>query len=113
MTRYPNLDFNSDFDKFHIDNMYKTLTNFRQRFYNMDHLISNTTIDPLLYSELYPLIALDVSKQSERLKQGVVDITVEMTFEGNVAANTYAHALVISDRKLRFKSDGKKMNIIH
>ena len=112
-TRYPDLDFNSDFDKFHIDNVYKTLTDFRQRFYNMDHLISNTTIDPLLYGELYPLIALDVSKQSERLKQGVVDITVEMTFAANVPANTYAHALVISDRKLRFKSDGKKMNIIY
>ena len=112
-TRYPNLDFNADFDKYHIDNVYKTLTDLRQRYYDMDHLLSNTMPDPILYNELYPLIVLDVSKQSERLKQGIVDITVEMTFGANVGANTYAYALVISDRELRFKSDGKKMNIMH
>ena len=70
-------------------------------------------VDPLTYQELYPLFAFDVSKQSERLKQGVVDITVEITFGANVAADTFAYALMISDHELRFKSDGKNMNIVH
>ena len=111
--RYPAIDFNSDFDKYHIDNVYKTLIDFRQRFYDLDHLMSNTMVDPLTYQELYPLFAFDVSKQSERLKQGVVDITVEITFGANVAANTFAYALMISDRELRFKSDGKNMSVVH
>ena len=32
MTRYPDLDFNSHFEQFYIDNVYKTLIDFRQQF---------------------------------------------------------------------------------
>ena len=111
--RYPAIDFNSDFEKFRFDNVYKTLTDFRQRFYDLDHLMSNTMVDPLTSHELYPQFAFDVSKQSKRLKQGVVDITVEIAFGANEVANTIDFALMISDRELRFKSYGKKMNVVH
>ena len=70
-------------------------------------------MDPIRYKSLYPIFVVDVSKQSERLNQGVVDITVEMSFETNVDAGTIAHALLISDRKLKFQSDGKKMNVVY
>ena len=53
----------------------------------------------------------DVSKQSERLTEGVVDLTVRMEFSANVPANAQAYALVISDRMLKFKSDGSKMSV--
>ena len=53
----------------------------------------------------------DVSKQSERLAEGVVGLTVKMEFSKNVSANTQAYALVISDRMLKFKSDGSKKNV--
>ena len=39
-------------------------------------------------------------------------MTIEMPFSENVAANTTAHALVVSDRRLKLLSDGKKMNIV-
>ena len=54
----------------------------------------------------------DVSKQSERLAEGVVDLTVKMEFSENVPADTQAYALVISDRMLQFKSDGSKMSVV-
>ena len=47
----------------------------------------------------------DVSIQSERLTEGVVDLTVRIEFSANVPANTQAYTLVISDRMLIFKSD--------
>ena len=75
--------------------------------------MSNTTINPPDYKDLFPLFVFDVSKQSERLKLGVVDISVIMTFEKNVPANTFVYGLMISDRKLKFRSDGKKMNIVY
>ena len=75
--------------------------------------MSNTTINPPDYKDLFPLFVFDVSKQSERLKLGVVDISVVMTFEKNVPANTFVYGLMISDRKLKFQSDGKKMNIVY
>ena len=54
----------------------------------------------------------NVSKQSERLTEAVVDFTVKMEFSENVPANTQAYALVISDRMLKFKMDGSKMSIL-
>ena len=41
----------------------------------------------------------------------MVDITVRMKFGGNVPDNVVAHALIISDRRIVFKSDGKKLNV--
>ena len=54
----------------------------------------------------------DVSKQSERLAEGVVDLTVKMEFSENVPADTQAYTLVISDRMLKFKSYGSKMSVL-
>ena len=111
-TRYPAIDLNTDFAKYHFDNVYRNLVEFRQKYYGLDHLVSNATVDPFGYKDLFPLFVFDVSKQSERLKLGVVDITVEMMFGGNVEDNTFVYALMISDRKLKFQSDGKKMNVV-
>ena len=58
---------------------------------------------------LCPIHVFDVSKQSERLTERVVDLTVKMEFCENVLTNTQTYALVISDRMLKFKSDGSKM----
>ena len=42
------------------------------------------------------------------MAEGVVDLTVRMEFGVAVPANTQAYALVISDRMLKFKSDGNE-----
>ena len=110
--RYPAIDFNADFAKNHYENLYKNLADFRQKYYGIDSLVSNIDVEPVTYKELFPIFVFDLSKQSERLQQGVVDITVEMMFNGNVAPHTVAYAMLISDRKLKFQSDGKKMNVI-
>ena len=111
--RYPAIDFNANFTKNHYGNLYKNMAEFIERYYGLDPMVHAIQTDPVTYRTLFPIYVIDVSKQSERLQQGVVDITVEMSFEKNVTANTNAHALLISDRKLKFKSDGKKMNIIY
>ena len=54
----------------------------------------------------------DVSRQSERLKSQVTDITLHVNFNPKPAAKTIAHVIMISDRKLRFKSDGEKMSVL-
>ena len=50
--------------------------------------------------------------RSERLTEGVIDLTVRMEFSANVPANTRAYALVINDRMFKFKSDGTKMSVL-
>ena len=69
-------------------------------------------MNPIAFKSLYPIHVFDVLKQSERLTEGVVDLTVRMEFSVAVPANSQAHALVISDRMLKFKSDGSKMPVL-
>ena len=69
-------------------------------------------IDPHVYSTLFPLFVFDVSKQSDRLKSGIVDVTVKMNFSANVSANTQAYAMVLCDRIVKFHGDSSKMNIV-
>ena len=86
--------------------------NFMRNYNGVDRLVSSTGIDAQEYKSLFPLFFFDVSRQSERLNQGVVDISVNMNFAANTGLNTYAYALVISDRVIKFQSDGRKMSII-
>ena len=97
--KYPPLDANASFTKYQFAQFYKYMTEFTRDYYGIDPLISGSAIHPLAYKELTPLFVFNVSKQSERLNHGVVDITVEMQFSENVAANTKAYAVVISDRR--------------
>ena len=112
-TRYPAIDFNANFTTNEYENLYKDFCDFARKYYGIDWLVTSAGVDLLSYKDLYPIFVFDLSKQSERLQQGIVDITVEMAFGANVAAQTVAFALLISDRKLKFQSDGKKMNVIY
>ena len=58
-------------------------------------------------------MVFDVSKQSERLKSGVVDIQIKATFNAAVPARTSAFAVVVSDKMLNFQSDGAKMSVVY
>ena len=77
----------------------------------MDLLTSGTSMDLLTYKTLFPIFYFDVSKQSEKFDQSVVDVTVRMKFGANIPDNVVAHALIINDRRMIFKSNGKKLNV--
>ena len=69
-------------------------------------------VDPLRYKSLYPIM-FNVSKQSEGLKSGGTDITLQCRFEFNPGVRTVLHAVMISNRKLRLKSDSEKMLVLY
>ena len=110
--RYPLLNANADFAKYKFASFYKAMSEFLPKYYGMDPLVGNACISPSSYHDLYPLYVFDVSKQSERLDTGVVDVTVDMQFSANVPAQTCAYAVVLSDRHIKLQSDGKKMNVV-
>ena len=112
-TRYPAVDYNLSFPKQQFSRAYGDAAAFRSKFYRMDELVSNPNITPLDYKSLFPLFVFDVSKQSERIKNSVTDIQIKAQFNANVAANTEAFAVVISDRMLKFQSDGNKMSVVY
>ena len=106
---YPNLQLNSDFDKQQIATVYNAIPEFLSNYYGMAY--TQPSISPVDFKTLYPLYVIDISKQPERIKYGVMDMNLRATFKDAVAAGTQAYALVISDRILTFQSDGSKMNV--
>ncbi len=111
--RYPLNDFETDFKKNYYDHFYDSFINFRKKFYGIDNLISATNVGFLEYKKLFPIFCFDLRRQSERLKTGVTDITLECRFAETVPAQTIAHCVLISDRKLKFKSDGEKLSLLY
>ena len=111
-TRYPVIDYNISFPRQQFSRLYGDAATFRSKFYHMDELVSNPNITPSDYKTLYSMFVFDVSKQSDRLKNSVLDIQIKMQFNQNVPVGTEAFALVISDRLLSFQSDGNKLSVI-
>ena len=112
-TRYPARDVVADFPAHKYVEYYKMFTDFTREYYGLDPLTCSNWIDIITYKEEYPIFYFDVSKQSERLKEGVVDVMVRIKFQKETPEHVRAHALIISDRRMKFQSDGNKMNIIH
>ena len=112
-TKYPARDITADFPKHKFVEYYKMFTSFSQDYYGLDPLTVGNFVDIISYKEEYAIFYFDVSKQSERLNQGVVDIMVRMRFAKETPEHVQAFALIISDRQMKFQSDGKKMNIMY
>ena len=111
--RYPTADYNISFLSQKFSRVYGDTAEFRSKFFNMDGLISNLSINPADYKTLYPLFLFDVSKQSEKLKYSTNDIQIKMHFNQNVPTNTQPYAVTISDRLINFQSDGNKMSVVY
>ena len=110
-SRYPSVDMATDFAKEQYAGAYKSFYDFASRYYGIDNLLTGSAVFPAAFKSLYPIHVFVVSKRSERLAEGVVDLTVRMEFYANVPANTQVYALVFSDRMLKFKCDGSKMSV--
>ena len=118
--RYPDTDYDNDFEANQYSRIYGDAALFRKKFFNMDELISNSGINPIDYKKLYPLYVFDVTKQSEKLKTSVSDIHIKAFFNNppanvggnNPPPNTMAYAVIISDRLFHFVSDGSKITNI-
>ena len=111
-SRYPSLDMATDFATEQFAGVYKSFYDFASRYYGIDNLLPGSGVSSPTFKSLYPIHVFDVSKQSERLTEGVVDLSVRMEFSLTVLANTQAYALVISDRMLKFKSVGSTMSVL-
>ena len=107
---YPSSEYNTDFETQRIGTLYNALANFLPNYFGTTQSQSN--ISPMDFISLYPLHVINISKQPERLKYGVMDMNLRATFNKALEAESTAYALVISDRIVTFQSDGRKMNVV-
>ena len=70
----------TDFAKEQYAGVYKSFCDFASRYYGIDNLLAGSGVSPATFKSLYPIPVFDVSKQSERLIEGVVDLTVRMEY---------------------------------
>ena len=87
-SRYPSVDMPTDFVIEKYAGVYKSFDDFASRYYAIDNLLAGRAVNPITFKSLYPVHVFDVSKQSERLTEGVVDLTVRMECSVAVPANT-------------------------
>ncbi len=83
----------------------------REKYHGFNDNYNDFMINQNDFKTLYPLFVFDVSKQSQRLKNSISDITIRAKFNANVAANTKCYCLILSDRIMKLTSDGSTMII--
>ena len=110
--RYPQIDYiDTNFTEQKFSRLFGDAAAFRKKFYNAEHLFGSPNITPADYKELFPIFVFYVSEQSDKFKNSVTDIQIKAQFSENVAANTEAFAVVISDKSLNFRSDGNRLSV--
>lgn len=107
--RYPEMDLQLQFK----NNIYSTAYSMLCDYYNNVLNKEGVPMKIIDYRALYPILVFDISRQSERLKNSVTDITIKTRFSVAIPVETMAYALILSDREIKLQSDGNKMNVIH
>ena len=111
--RYPAVNYDLEFNNNKYSRAYRDAAKFDNRLYGISEIIAQPNLSAQNYRFICPLFVFDVSKQAERLKSSVLDVQIKATFNSNVPAGTQAFAVVLSDKLLRIKSDGSRMNIVY
>jgi len=96
---YPYTDLNLDFEKKDIAKAYEMFVRFQNSYYNIP---SDPTIDREEFISTYPLLVVDCSKQNDSLKEGVVDIKLEIQTGENVEEHTVAYCLIIHRKEFEY-----------
>ena len=91
-TTYPACDVIADFKKHRYVEYYKMFTEFARYYYGLDPLTVGNVVDIITYKDEFPVFYYDVTKQSERVIQSVLDIKIRGRFAENVGANVVAYA---------------------
>ena len=68
-SRYPTAA--TDFVKGQYVGVYKSFYDYASRYYGIDNLLAGSQVNPAAYKALYAIHVFDVSKQSERLTEGL------------------------------------------
>lgn len=104
---YPYSDLNLDFANMDVSKAYEMFVRFRESYYN-------TTPDPMIsrndFVNKYPLIVIDCSRQNESVKEGVVDIKLEIETSENVPENTSAFCAILNDKIFEYNPLSSEIN---
>ena len=107
--RYPSNDFITNYDNNQYAQFYNAYKEFKKSYTGDED--ETDCVSYQSFKKLFRLYVFDVSKQSERLKNTVVDVRLTFKFAANAPPNTTAYAIVYHDRLWALESDGSKQYI--
>jgi len=107
--RYPGTDVLTDFGRNYYSRLYAMFDNFKKDSYRYDELVGGTQVNFPAFKSLYPILVFDLTKQSEVVQTGVIDMRITIKCAAT-QGQTVAHALIISDRLFKLVSDGKTIS---
>jgi len=111
--QYPMNEVRSDFTTNDYSKLYEMMSNFKWEHYGFNNLIGGTQINVHDFKKLFPIIVLDVRRQKDKLKTGVIDMQLKFFFNEGVPANTTAYTVILSDRLFKLQSDGSNLKVIN
>ena len=82
---------------------------FQHSYYN-SNLLPDPLIDREEFKNTYPLLVIDCSKQNEAIKEGVVDMKLDLEAGANVAAGTIAYCLIIHRKEFEYNPMTNEVN---
>lgn len=114
--QYPSIEYTANFNEHQFSRIYMDAMNFKGKFFNVEstekEITSAPGISPIYYKELFPVFVVDVSKQMEKVKHTLSEVTIHAEFGAAVPANTRAFCTLISDRFIKLESDGNRLALI-
>jgi hypothetical protein len=107
--RFPSNDYITNYDHNQYAQFYNSFKEFKKSYTGDED--ENDCVSYQDFKQLYRLYVFDVLKQSERLKNAVVDIRLTFKFGRNAPGNTTAYAVVYHDRIWSIESDGSRQYV--
>ncbi|KAJ8933575.1 hypothetical protein NQ318_015961 [Aromia moschata] len=96
---YPYDNLKIDFSKNFYVTLYDMYAQFQSSYYQKENEPYLTTYT---FKHLAPLVVVDCSCQKEVLKNGAVDIRLEINTKQNIPKDTAAYCLIIHDKIIRY-----------
>lgn len=111
--QYPVNEIKTNFTINDYSKLYEMMSSFKREHYGFNNLIGGTQISMYNFKKLFPILVLDVRKQKDKLKSGVVDMQLKLFFSEAVPNNTLVYAVILSDRLFKLQSDGENLKVIN
>lgn len=99
--RYPYDDLQLNFGNLQYHELFNTLKRIQRTYYNGTEFNNPTGINYDIFQEM-PLFAFDCSRSDESVKNGMVDISIDVQTSTNFPDNTNAYCLIIHDNLVRY-----------
>lgn len=99
--RYPYDSLNLNFNEGHYQELYHMLVKIQQSYYSGTSAFNPLDVTFENFANR-PIFAFDCSRSDESVKNGMVDVRIEMEARANFPDNTSAFCLIIHDNLVRY-----------